>query len=155
MAGMRTETGDPQLRWRWLSRTLLAVLVATALGTVIFMIEAAGGVETFATVDGVVTSVLFIAWNLAPIFAMALAVLLTQRFLFRAVWVIAAGVVVLVSLTTWGLFDYMTNESSTAALLFLFGPVYQFLVVTVSLGAAAAVHALRGRPRRTQAPTAA
>lgn len=125
-------------------RTLLAILAATALGTVIFM-----------TTQGVIASVPFIAWNLAPIVAMALAVPLTERFFFRAMWVIAAGVFVLVTLTTWAFLDHMTNESSTDALLFLFFPVYEFLMLGVLIGAAAAVHALRGRHPRAQAPSAA
>ena len=125
-------------------RTLLAILAATALGTVIFM-----------TTQGVVNSVPFIAWNLAPIVAMALAVPLTQRFFFRAMWVIAAGVFVLVTLTAWAFIDHMTNESSTAALLFLFFPIYEFLMLGVTLGAAAAVHALCGRHAKAQAPSAA
>jgi hypothetical protein len=61
--------------------------------------------------------------------AMACAVLLTQRRLPRAVWVIAAGVVVFVTLPVWAAFDYVTSESSTAPLVFLFGPAYQFLAV--------------------------
>ncbi|WP_380163474.1 hypothetical protein [Jannaschia sp. R86511] len=107
------------------------------------------------TTQGVIASVPFIAWNLAPIVAMALAVPLTERFFFRAMWVIAAGVFVLVTLTTWAFLDHMTNESSTDALLFLFFPVYEFLMLGVLIGAAAAVHALRGRHPRAQAPSAA
>lgn len=125
-------------------RSLLVILAATALGTVIFM-----------TTHGVVTSVPFIAWNLAPIVAMALAVPLTQRFFLRAMWVLAAGVFVLVTFTAWASFDHMANESSTAALLFLFFPIYEFLMLGVLLGAAAAVHALRGRRPTAQAPSAA
>jgi hypothetical protein len=42
MTDMPTATGDLQPSWRPLSATLLAVLGATALGTVIFMIDVAG-----------------------------------------------------------------------------------------------------------------
>jgi hypothetical protein len=154
MTDMRSSTSDPELRWRWMSRTLLSVLGATALGTVIFMIDVEGGVSTFAD-EGAGAAVLWIAWNLAPIVAMAFAVLLTRRRLTRGVWVIATGVVGLVAFLVWAAFDYLTSDSSTAALVFLFGPVYLFLWVGVTLGTAAAVHALRGSRRTTEPRTAA
>ena len=156
MDAMSSPVDDVRPRGRWLVWALLVVLAATAVRTVDVMVWAAGGWERSSTGGSAVPTVLFTAWNLAPIAAMAVVVLRTHRRWPRAVLLtVAAGVVVLVAPTAWAFSGSKTDESSTAALLFLVLPLYQWLGVGLTVCAGVGVRALRSRLRRTRTVTAA
>lgn len=138
---------------------LLGVVALGAVATVAVMVWAVGyGEESPADLSEallalftVVVGVLFVVWALVPFVAMAATVFFADR---RAgggrgvVVVLGVGVAALVVLTGAALGDFVTSESSTAALIFIFLPLYQLVVVLATAGVAFGVHALVGRHRR-------
>ncbi|MEJ5913585.1 NAD(P)H-dependent oxidoreductase [Pseudokineococcus sp. 1T1Z-3] len=83
--------------------------------------------------------------QLVPIGGMGAVVMLVRRRLTLGTPVLAVGVVVLLVLVLTMLAGFVTSESSTAALLFVFLPFYLAAVVLLTLGLAAGLHALRRR----------
>ena len=63
---------------------------------------------------------------------MAVVLLLLDRWVRDGIVVLAVGVVALVGVTVASLQDFVSSESSTAALVFLFLPLLQWAVVVSS-----------------------
>lgn len=87
------------------------------------------------------------AWGMLPFVLMGIVVVSFDRRLRGAMPVVAAGVLVMVGVTVWGMTSTLISQSSTAGLIFLFLPLPLLLVVGLATGAAALFNAIRaGRP---------
>ena len=84
-----------------------------------------------------------IAWGMLPFVLMGIVVVIFDRKLRVAMPVVVAGVLVILGMTVWGMTSTLTSGSSTAGLIFVFGPPPLLLVVGLTTGAAAGFTALR------------
>ena len=134
---------------RALVRALLAVVAVDTAATLAVLAWAGGWFEA-GLPSGVDlgTTVALTAWVLAPLVGTGALVLVTARRLPRGLVATAVGVVLLTVLTVGALLSFLRSESSTAALVFLTLPLVQWLLVLVTLGAAALQHRWAGRASR-------
>lgn len=157
-----TASGDPfgktaAPRHRWLPVAALIAMAATAGYVLHLGLWASGGWErSFANV-GVPISLAFTAWSLAPMAGAAAVMVLAYRFWPRGQIAAAVGIAALAAFTVWSFADFKTSESSTAALIFVFLPPMQWLVVGLAAAAGGITHHLRSpRPSRpSESPGAA
>ena len=136
---------------------LLAVVALGAVATVSVMVWAItyGDEPSAGLADDLlmlVGGVLFVVWALVPFVAMAAVVFLADvraRGGRRVLVVLAVGVAVLVAIAGWALSDFVISDSSTDALIFIFLPFYQLVVVAATAAAAFGLDAIvrwrRGR----------
>jgi hypothetical protein len=120
----------------------LLVLVGVDAAATLAVMAWAGGwfTDGLPLGTGVGGTVAFVAWALAPHFGMGVIIHLTARRLARGIVVTAVGVVLLTALTVGALLAFLTDDSSTAALVFLTLPPLQWLLVLATLGATALRH---------------
>ena len=85
------------------------------------------------------------AWGMLPFVLMGIILVHFDRRLRDAMPAVVAGVLVIVGMTVWGMTSTLISQSSTAGLIFLFGPLLLLLVVGLTTGAAAGLYALRLR----------
>ena len=123
---------------------LAALVVLGAVATLAVLSWAGGWFEGGAT-GGVGSTLAFVAWDLAPFAGMGAVVVVGARRLARGLPALVLGVLALSALTALALSDFFVNESSTAALIFLFLPVYQWGLVLVTAGLAVVWHRVRRR----------
>jgi len=90
-------------------------------------------------------TVAIFAWGMLPFVLMGIVVVSFDRRLRGAMPVVVAGVLAIVGMTVWGMTSTLTSQSSTAGLIFVFGPPLLLLVVGLATGAAAGLNALRAR----------
>ncbi|ROP26958.1 hypothetical protein [Pseudokineococcus lusitanus] len=134
---------------RDLPSVLLVVLALTAGAVATVMVWAGGGGAAGAS--DTLIGILFLLWNLTPIAGMAGVVLFARRRRPTAA-AVTLGVLGLAGLVTTLLVDFVRSDSSTAALLFIFQPLYLWLVAGLTAGLAAASLWLVDRRRaRSQA----
>ncbi len=81
-----------------------------------------------------VDEAVFLVWNLLPMAGAALLLLWAGRLGWGPYAVAAVGNVALAGLTGWALSDFAASDSSTAALLFIFLPIYLGGVVVITAG---------------------
>ncbi len=110
-------------------RVLLAVVALSAAFTVGVMLWAGGYVHGGAVDDGVVSLLPSLGWALLPFLVATAVVVVATRGSRAASTAVAVGVAALVLLTVALLLSFLASESSTAALLFIFLPFYQLLVL--------------------------
>ena len=142
---------------------LLGVVALGAVATVAVMVWALTyGDEPSAGLGDdllmLVGGVLFVVWALVPFAAMAATVLFADFWARggRGVLVVlAVGVATLVAIAAAALADFVTSDSSTSALIFIFLPFYQLVVVAATAAAAFGLGALVGRHRRRRLPPGA
>jgi len=149
-----TASGDPLgktigSRHRWLLVATLIAMTATAGYVLHLSLWASGGwARSFANV-GVPISLAFTAWSLAPMAGAAAVMVLAHRSWPQGQVAAAVGVAALAAFTVWSFADFKTSESSTTALIFVFLPPMQWLVVGLTAAAGGITHHLRGpRPAR-------
>lgn len=143
-ARARTSGSSPAL-----VRALLGLVAVDAATTLAVLAWAGGWFSGDLPLDvSVVSTVVFTAWVLSPLVAMGVGVVLTARRMQRGLVVTAVGVALLTVLTLGALVAFLTDDSSTAALIFLSLPVLQWLLVLVTLAVTAARHRWAGSPRR-------
>ena len=141
---------------------LLAVVVLGAVATISVMVWAitygdepsAGLGEDLSTL---VAGVLFVGWALVPFVAMAAVVFLADvraRGGRRVLVVLAVGVAVVVVSAVLVLVDFITSDSSTDALIFIFLPFYQLVVVAATAAAAFGLDAIVRWRRARRSPAA-
>lgn len=148
LTAMSTEGVDADLRPRPRGRWLLLAVALLAVLTALVMLDAGGWAEIFSSVGAVGSSIAFLLWAVAPFAGAGALVAVVPRHLARGRPVLVLGVAALAVLTVLALVSFLTSESSTSALLFLFLPAYQWLLVAVTTGVAALVHAFRDRRAR-------
>ncbi|WP_299038328.1 hypothetical protein [uncultured Pseudokineococcus sp.] len=150
---MSTDAAPPTRPPRRLTQGLLLVVALTAAGLLAVMVWTGMWTQGAWSAGSLLFSVGLTAFNLAPFAAMAAVVVLVARVLQRGAPAAALGVVALAALTAVLLVSFVTSESSTAGLLFLFLPVYLGLVALVTLALAAVLHrVLQRRAQRREAP---
>ena len=139
---------------------LLVVVALGAVATVAVMVWALTyGDEPSAGLGEdllmLVASAAFVVWVLAPFAAMGATVFFADRRALggRAVMVVlAVGVASLVAIAAAALADFVTSDSSTDALIFIFLPFYQLVVVALTAAAAFGIGALVRRHRQRRLP---
>ncbi len=140
----------------WAQRRVVPALVVLGAVATLAVLSWAGGWFEGGAAGGAGSTVAITAWALAPFLGMGAVVAVGARRLTRGLPAVAVGVVALTGVTAWALSDFTTSESSTAALLFIFLPVYQWVVVLVTAGLAVVWHRVRRRrtPARSGTPPA-
>lgn len=129
--------------------TLVALTAALTIGTLVW----ASGYGQGRAIDyEVLYAVVFVAWALLPFAAMGAIVIVAARKTRGAMVAVALGVVALAVLTVVLLLSFLASESSTAALLFIFLPIYQFLVVGATACTTLVVHLVLRRRRAHRLP---
>lgn len=107
----------------WTMAFAVAVPLACTVGTVAVMTWASSPTEGGRTIGDVITTALFAVWNLSPhLGLMALLVIIARRWPRGFVVALVASLGY-AGFTAWNLYDFVTSDSSTAALLFVFLPV--------------------------------
>jgi len=119
---------------RYLPPVLLVLLALTAGAIATVMVWAGSGGTAGA--GETLIGVLFVLWNVTPIAGMAGVVLFARRRRPTAA-AVTLGVLALASLVTTLLVEFVRSDSSTAALLFIFQPLYFWLVTGLTAGLAA------------------
>ena len=128
---------------RGLLRALVALAALGGLGTLGVLALAGGWFDGGLSAGGAGWTAVLTLWCLSP-FALAVVVAVGVRRAWpRGLWAVLVGEVALVALTAVLLHDMLTSESSTAALLLLFLPLYQGALLVLTLVAAAVTHRLR------------
>lgn len=139
---------------------LLAVVALGAVATVAVMVWAFtyGDEPSAGLADDLlmlVGGVLFVGWALVPFVAMAAVVFLADvraRGGRRVLVVLAVGVAALVAIAGWALSDFIISDSSTDALIFIFLPFYQLVVVAATAAAAFGLDAIVRWRRARRSP---
>lgn len=124
---------------------VLLVLLLLAAAFVLVVSGRAGDWGRAAPELSVWWYVAIVAWEMLPFILIGIVVVKFDRGLSGAMPAVVVGVLAVVGLAVWGMMAFLTSESSTAALVFVFIPLYLLLVVGVSTGAAAGLHVLRAR----------
>jgi hypothetical protein len=128
---------------------LLTLALVGGLGTLGVMAWAGGWFEQRVATDAALAGLLFVLWDLAPWAGAVALVVTTRRRQAGGTWALLVGLLALVSLTAWLLHGMVTSESSTAALLLVFLPLYQWLLLGLTAAASALLHWWRVRRWRT------
>lgn len=137
-------------RPRWMTPALLTLVALTAAFTLGTMLWASGYGQGRDIDSEALSTAVFAAVALLPFLAMGVVVVVAARKVRGVVAPVALGVTTLGVLTVVLLVEFITSESSTAALLFLVLPLYQLLVVAATAVATVVVHRVRRRrPRPT------
>ena len=115
-------------------RALLTVLALSAVLVLGVMVHAARGGPALSGVGETLASMLFVSWDLGAFVLAGVVVVLVLPRVPGATLAIALGTVALSVTAVLGVVAFLTSESSTAPLIFVWLPVYQ---VVAALGAAA------------------
>ena len=118
-------------------RVLALVPVACGIGVAVLVILTGGVSDVDATVLG------FLLWNLVPHALLAVVVLQVSRHAPRAWPALVGGVVLHVVLTVAVLAGALLDDSSTAALVFIFLPAYLLAAVVLTALTAGVVSRVR------------
>lgn len=87
----------------------------------------------------------FLTWNLLPVSGATVLLLWAGRRGWLPYAAATLGCVALAGLTAWALYDFWTSDSSTAALMFIFLPLSEWIVVLVGGGLVALANVRVGR----------
>ena len=141
---MSDMTVSPGRRPRVLMWALL-VLLLLAAGFVLVVFGWASDWGRAAPELSMWWTVAILAWGMLPFVLMGFVVVSFDRSLRGAMSVVVVGVLTIVGMTVWGMTSTLTSQSSTAGLIFVFGPPLLLLVVGLATGVAAGLNALRAR----------
>lgn len=142
------------VRARGAHGALLSLGLVGGVSTLAVMAWTGGWFEHGVPLDGALPTLLFVLWNLAPFAGAVALVVVTRRRQAGGTPALLVGLLALVGLSAWLLHGMVTSESSTAALLLVLLPLYQWLLLGVAAAASALLHrwrTRRWRARRRQA----
>lgn len=129
-----------------------SLLLPAATGVAILVVMTAAS-SMPATLADLTWSVGFLVWNLLPLGAMAVLLVWSSRRGWADVAVVELGSVAVAVIAGLALVDFSTSDSSTAALLFIFLPMYLWVAVAVSAMLALAVRRwITKHPSGSQSP---
>ena len=141
---MSDSTFSERRRPRVLVWALLVLLLLAAAFVLVVLGWASDGGRAAPELSGWWTVAMF-GWGMLPFVLMGIVAVHFDRRLRDAMPAVVAGVLVIVGMTVWGMTSTLISQSSTAGLIFLFGPLLLLLVVGLTTAAAAGLYALRAR----------